>query len=215
MAKEIPIQNIYYLLCYAWDQLKEGETIDIAADDSKSLTELFARVLAHGTQHLVSRGFDRGYILHREETPRIRGKLNLSASMTRQVWQHGRMVCEFDELSHNVLHNQILNTTINSLLHARGINSDTLDLLNLQAHNLGHIDFVYITSSLFRRVHLYRNNRFYRFLMNVCDLIHNSKLPEQKDGITRFQDFVRDPKQMPYLFEKFVRNFVSGVPVTP
>lgn len=207
MAKEIPIQNIYYLLCYAWDQLKEGETIDVVADDSKSLTELFARVLSHGTQHLVRRGFDRGYISHREEIPRIRGRMNLSASMARQTWQHGRMVCEFDELSHNILHNQILKTTINSLLHTDGIEDDTRDLLHLQSHNLNHIDSVHITSRLFQRVHLHRNNRFYRFLMNVCELIHNSRLPDQQDGTTRFQDFIRDPRQMPYLFEKFVRNF--------
>jgi len=49
MAKEIPIQNLYFMLCYAWDQLAEGKLVDINATDSKSLNELFARVLAHGT----------------------------------------------------------------------------------------------------------------------------------------------------------------------
>jgi 5-methylcytosine-specific restriction enzyme subunit McrC len=207
VASEIPIRNIYYLLCYAWDQLQEGETIDVLANDIKSLPELFARVLAQGTQHLVKRGFDRGYVICCEETPRIRGKLNLSVSMTRQTWRHGNMVCEFDELSHNILHNRILKTTINSLLQTTGIGSETLDLLYMQSRNLSLIDSVHITSGLFRRVHLHRNNHFYKFLMNVCELIHNSKLPEQKDGIIRFRDFIRDPKQMPHLFEKFVRNF--------
>lgn len=209
MAKEIPIQNLYFLLCYAWDQLAEGALIDIKASDSQSLSELFARVLAHGTQHLVKRGFDRGYLVHSEETPRLRGHLNLSESMQRLSWRQGRMVCEFDELDHNILHNRILKSTILDVLHAGGVEKETRNLLREQSASLRHIDPVHITSGIFRRVHLHRNNRFYRFLLNVCELIHDSKLPEQQDGKTRFRDFIRDPKRMPYLFESFVKNFYA------
>lgn len=209
MAKEIPIQNLYYLLCYAWDQLAEGELIDIKASDARSLEELFARILARGTQHLLKRGFDRGYLTHREEISRLRGRIHLSASMERLSWRQGRMVCEFDELDHNILHNRILKTTINAVVRAGGIEKETRELLREQAATLRRIDPVHITSGLFRRVHLHRNNRFYRFLLNVCELIHDSKLPEQQDGNTRFRDFVRDPKKMPYLFEKFVKNFYA------
>jgi len=209
MAKDIPIQNLYYLLCYAWDQLAEGELIDIKASDSKSLTELFAIILANGTSYLIRRGFDRGYILQSEETPRLRGRFNLSASMQRMTWQQGRMVCEFDELDHNVLHNRILKTTIGDVLHSKGIGKETRERLREQADLLQHVDPVKITSGLFRRVHLHRNNRFYRFLLNVCELIHDSKLPEQEDGTNRFRDFIRDPKRMPYLFESFVKNFYA------
>ena len=207
MAHAIPIQNLYYLLCYAWDQLAEGELVDIAANDSKSLTELFGRVLSQGTMRLMRRGFDRGYILESEETPRLRGRLDISASMERLSWQRGRMVCEFDELNHNVLQNRILKTTLEDLWHAEGVGKETQDLIHRQLEALREVDRVFITSGLFRRVHLHRNNRFYRFLLNVCELLHESKLPEQKDGKTRFRDFVRDPKLMPGVFEKFVRNF--------
>ena len=85
----------------------------------------------------------------------------------------------------------------------------TRELLREQAATLRHIEPIHITSGIFRRVHLHRNNRFYRFLLNVCELIHDSKLPEQQDGRTRFRDFVRDPKRMPYLFESFVKNFYA------
>jgi len=55
----IPIQNIYYLLCYAWDKLEEKEIVDVEPLDSTSLADLFARVLINGTNHLLKRGFDR------------------------------------------------------------------------------------------------------------------------------------------------------------
>ena len=207
MSAEIPIQNLYYLLCYAWDQLAEGEVVDIAADDSKSLTELFARILTQGTQRLMKRGFDRGYLPEVEETPRLRGKLDISASMKRLSWREGRMVCEFDELSHNVLHNRILKTTLEDLWHAEGIGSEVRDLIHRQLEAMRGIERVAITSGLFGRVHLHRNNRFYRFLLNVCELLHDSKLPEPRAGPNRFQAFVRDPKLMPAVFESFVKNF--------
>lgn len=207
MAGEIPIQNLYYLLCYAWDQLEEGDLVDIAADDSKTLVELFARVLTNGTQRLVRRGFDRGYLVEVEETARLRGKLNLNESLGRLSWQRGTMVCEFDELSHNVLHNRILRTTLEDLWHAEGVGDVMRDLIHRQLEILRQVDRVTITSGLFRRIHLHRNNRYYRFLMNVCELLHDSKIPEQRDGKVRFRDFVRDQRRMPYLFESFVKTF--------
>ena len=33
----IPIQNIYYLLCYAWDKLEEKEVVDVDPIESTSL----------------------------------------------------------------------------------------------------------------------------------------------------------------------------------
>lgn len=207
MAAEIPIQNLYYLLCYAWNQLAEGEEIDIAADQCKSLTELFARVLANGTQQLLRRSLDRSYLSRHEETSRLRGRLMMTESLSRQSWERGAMVCEFADLSHNILPNRILKTTISQLLHAEGIGPETHDLLHQQAAALLEIEPIRLTSRHFHRVPLHRNNRHYRFLLNVCELLYDSRLPEQRDGQIRFRDFVRDPRRMPYLFEKFVKNF--------
>ena len=34
---KIPIQNIYYLLCYAWDKLEEGEKNKVNKDNFTKL----------------------------------------------------------------------------------------------------------------------------------------------------------------------------------
>ena len=41
----IPITNIYYLLCYAWDRLDEKDVVDVHPEEEKDLADLFARVL--------------------------------------------------------------------------------------------------------------------------------------------------------------------------
>ena len=56
---EIPIQNIYYLLCYAWNNLEEKDLIDIKSIQSTNLADLFAKVLISGITHLLKRGIDR------------------------------------------------------------------------------------------------------------------------------------------------------------
>ena len=58
----IPIQNIYYLLCYAWDRLEARDLIDVSSLAGSRTENLFAKVLAEGTSHLFLRGLDRGYI---------------------------------------------------------------------------------------------------------------------------------------------------------
>ena len=71
----IPIENIYFLLCYAWDKLAEKEVVNVDPIESTSLADLFAKVLVSGTNHLVKRGFDRGYVTHSEWVTRLRGRI--------------------------------------------------------------------------------------------------------------------------------------------
>lgn len=207
MPQDIPIQNVYYLLCYAWDRLDVDGTIDVSAKDSQTLDDLFARVLINGTDYLVRHGFDRDYILEREETPKLRGRIDIGASMQRQTWRQGRMVCEFDEFSYNVLHNRILRTTIKQMLRCNRLDNKLADQLRLKLQVMGDIKSITITKQLFRRVRIHRNNRHYRFLMNVCELIHDSLLPTENQGESRFQNFLREEKAMAALFEKFVKTF--------
>jgi hypothetical protein len=99
----IPIQNIYYLLCYAWDKLAEKEVVDVDPIDSTSLADLFASVLINGTNHLLKRGFDRGYVHEHEWMGRLRGRICFQEAIRTNAVRTGRLPCDFDELSYNVL----------------------------------------------------------------------------------------------------------------
>src|SRR5207253_3464761 len=102
---DIPIQNIYYLLCYAWDHLEEGAVVDIGGLDSTELADLFAHVLIGGTNHLLRRGLDRGYLTCSDDLATLRGKIDVTATIKRSLTTKARAHCHFDELSHDVLHN--------------------------------------------------------------------------------------------------------------
>lgn len=207
MNDSIPIQNIYYLLCYAWNKLDEGGTVDVSSINSTELADLFARVLTSGIQHLIRIGFDRNYLVFSEETPRIRGRINFPVSIKRNLLRRGRPLCEFDELSYDVLHNRILKSTVDNLLRTDGLNNDLKKELWETSKWLRDVTPVRLSSQIFRRVQLHRNNSYYRFLLNVCVLVFENLLVDESTGQSRFRDFVRDEGQMRALFEEFVRNF--------
>lgn len=204
---QIPIQNIYHLLSYVWTSLNESGEIDVDANDCHSIEELLTRILVNGTQRLLKNGLDSDYILHSDETSRLKGRFDLTSSFSRQTMQQGRMVCEYDELSSNVLHNQILKTTVELVFNNNKLSNEYQNLLRRQKNQLRYIQSVDLTKSIFRRVKLHRNNRQYKLLMNVCELINSSLLPTEHAGKRRFRNFIRDKASMHSLFESFVRNF--------
>jgi 5-methylcytosine-specific restriction enzyme subunit McrC len=203
----IPIQNIYYLLCYAWDKLDERDVVDVDPIDATTLADLFARVLINGTNHLLKRGFDRGYVPQQEWTVRLRGRICFQETIRTNATRSGRLPCAFDELSYDVLHNQILKATMRRLIRTQGLAPECAEGLAQLCRMFSDIRDIELTTRLFGRVQLYRNNKFYDFLLKVCELIHRNLLVSEKSGSSKFMDFVRDKRQMAILFENFVRTF--------
>jgi len=204
---KIPILNIYYMLVYAWDVLDEAENLRLQAEDCTQLVDLFARVLYSGTEAVLRRGLDRGYVSHREAIAGIRGKLDVSASIKANTFRHARAVCEFDELTHDVQHNRILKSTIRRLLNVPDLSPALRDDLAETHYRLHQIAEIELSDGAFRSLQLHRNNRHYRLLIDVCRLIHQARLTSEDAGESEFRDFFRDERRMRTLFERFVRNF--------
>lgn len=208
MSATIPILNLYYLLTYAWDQYQPGGAREVDAENCPDLENLFAVMLCGGLRQLERRGVDRDYIPHTEMTSRLRGKLHLMESVSRLTPLAGCMVCSFDDLSMDVLHNQILKSTALSLLKRGGLTLENRRELNHALEPLAAVQALHLRRRMFRRVQLHRNNRIYRFLLGLCELVHRRVMPaEQRGGPQRILDLLRDQVVMHSLFEKFVRNF--------
>jgi len=203
----IPIQNIYYLLCYAWDKLPEKDVVAVDAIATTTLADLFAKVLINGTNHLLKRGFDRGYVSQHEWTGRLRGRIAFQETVRKNATVTGRLPCDFDELSYNVLHNRILKATMRRLIRTEGLAAECSEGLNRLGRLFSDIQDIDLTGRVFGQVQLHRNNQFYDFLLKVCELIYRNLLVSEKPGTSKFMDFVRDRRQMAVLFESFIRTF--------
>jgi 5-methylcytosine-specific restriction enzyme subunit McrC len=205
----IPIENIYYLLCYSWNRLEEAEIVDVNAIKSTDILELFAKVLVSGCNHILRRGLDRSYIAIEEDTRRLKGKINFTNSIKRNLIKSAILNCEYDEMSYDILHNQILKTTIYTLLKA-DIDREIQEDLRGIYHSLNEVSLINLSRKSFRKVQLHSNNFFYDFLLKICEIIHDNIFIDENSGNYKFRDFTRNESLMARLFEEFVRNFYDS-----
>ena len=209
MAKAIPVENIYYLLAYAWDRLDEADAAAVSGLSAHHLVELFARVLRSGVSHLLLRGLDRAYVAETAELAGIRGRIEIAESTRRLAFERGRAVCTFDELSIDTPANRIIKTTLRRLAAEASLGPEDAESLRDLYRRMPGVESIALRDSSFRRVNVSINRSHYGFLLDVCELVHHNLLTDEKTGDLRFRDFTRDDAQMARLFETFLRRFYA------
>ncbi|MBI5102825.1 MAG: 5-methylcytosine-specific restriction endonuclease system specificity protein McrC [Nitrospirae bacterium] len=205
----IPIQNVYFLLCYAWDRFDEGDMKEVSSTDCRNIADLLATVLCRGVSRLLKKGLDRGYVEQEKIINTVRGRIDIGYTARHGLHQRGRVLCRFDELEYDVLHNQIIKSTLRLLLRLEELGGKNMhDVWGLYRRltDIGETD---LSAATFSRITFHRNNGDYRFLLHICELIATYALPEEKTGSYRFREFLRDEKRMSYIFQQFVLNFLS------
>ncbi len=158
IPQQIPIANLYYLYCYAWDRFSEGKSLATGAETSPDLPNLLTRVLLNGMQLLFRRGLDRTYQPVADELSTVRGHIELWASLRLQSRNARRLHCAYDELSHDVLHNQILKATLKRLCALSHLERPLLAEAKRMLFRLHDIMDIRLTRDCFARVQLHRNN---------------------------------------------------------
>src|SRR5580698_6195525 len=119
----IPIANLYYLLCYAWNRLDELDFVDVQALPRQDLPNLLARILINGVKRLIRQGVDRSYVARVEDSQNPKGKINIADSLKRGLLLQNSVACVVDELSRDVLHNRIIRTTMHRLASTKEVDS--------------------------------------------------------------------------------------------
>jgi 5-methylcytosine-specific restriction enzyme subunit McrC len=203
----IPIKNLFFILCYAWGRLDEGELVSASVDEVNTPQDLLARILINGSNRVLKDGLDRGYLEFAEESSSLRGKIDFSSSISKLLFEQAKAATFVDELSHNILHNQILKTTLLSLSNSDLVDAKLRNELARLVRKFNGVDLIRLTASVFKRVQIHQNNSFYAFLTNVCELVYLQGTPNSELGDIKIRDFSRDEVKMRKVFQDFVFNF--------
>ncbi|WP_460581685.1 5-methylcytosine restriction system specificity protein McrC, partial [Hymenobacter luteus] len=206
----IPIQNLYYLLCYAWNRLPErAELLATEAAAFHRPLELLTHVLLTATRRQLRQGLPVAYAERTAELPELRGRVQLAPTLSRDLLRRGRVVCQFDELGPDTPLARLLLGTLQQLGRTRSL---PLALRHEVRALLRRFPAAVRpeppTAAALRAVRRLRPTGSAGFLLSVCELIYQSALPSpEAAGPTRFRDFRRDEQLMARVFEQFVRNF--------
>ena len=200
----IRIQNVYYMLAYAFQVLNEQGYKSVATEDFGNVAELCAAILIRGISTQIKRGLGKAYISQTEVLSSLRGKVDISETVKTQSILRKKMICSYDDFSVNTFMNQIIKSTILLLLRADIVKARKKALRKLLVFfdDVDTIDLYSVNWNL----QYNRNNQTYRMLMAICYLVVKGLLQTQSDGSTKLMDFL-DEQRMHRLYEKFILEY--------
>ena len=199
----IPVQNIYYMLSYAFQVLNEKGYKDIATEQFDNVAELCAAILSKGITVQLKRGLGKEYIPQTEALSSLRGKIDITESIKTQSLLRKQLICIYDDFTVNSYLNRILKTTM-VLLHAdvSKVRKKAIRKLMIYFADVDVLDVHNINWN----IRYDRNNQSYRMLISICYLVVKGLLQTNTDGSTRLMVFI-DEQRMCRLYEKFILEY--------
>ena len=200
----IPIQNIYYMLSYAFQVLNEQGYKNIATEQFHNTAELMAAILEKGIAIQLKRGLGKEYISQTEALSSLRGKIDIAESIKTQSMLRKQLICTYDEFSVNSIMNQIIKSTVELLLRSNISKQRKKNLRKLMVY-FSEVDFI-DSYTVNWNVQYNRNNQTYRMLISICYLVVKGLLQTQSNGHTKLMDFL-DEQRMCRLYEKVILEY--------
>lgn len=200
----IRIQNIYYMLAYAFQVLHEQGYKDVATEDFENTAELLSAILCRGVSVQLKRGLCRQYITNEEPLASPRGKIEIGESIKSQAIRKKQLVCAYDDFSVDAYTNRIIKTTMALLLKANISKTRKKELRKLLIFfdGVSALD----THNINWDIQYDRNNQTYRMIIAICQLVIKGLLQTSADGSTRIMDYA-DDQTMAKLYEKFILGY--------
>lgn len=203
--KGIIIKNIFYMLSYAFQELRKNTYESISIEKFDNIYDLFAEIIAKGVSQQLKQGLHRSYIEEQDSIPTLRGKLNLPETIRHKVNQRQLLECEFDEYSPDNLFNQILKSTVLLLICSTDVKPERKKLLRKILLYFSDIQEINLKTVKWRNLRFDRNSKTYQMLLYLCYFVVQESLLTTDEGKFKQQKF--SDERMCRLFEKFVLEY--------
>ena len=200
----IRIQNIYYMLAYAFQVLHEQGYRSIATEGFNNTANLCAEILIRGLGIQIKRGLCHDYIQQTEQMSTIRGRIDISESIRSQSLRKNQIVCIYDKFSVNSNPNRIIKSTILRLIRSDIAKTRKKNLRKLLIY-FNDVEEIDLNTTNWT-IQYNSNNQTYRMLISICHLIIKGLLQTQTDGTHRLMEFF-DEQRMHRLYEKFILEY--------
>lgn len=200
----ILIQNIYYMLSYAFKVLQEKGYRDIETEEFKNVADLLSEILIKGVKIELKRGILKGYVETEDTISTIRGKINIRETINHQTLINNKVVCNYDEYTENIYLNKIIKTTMLYLLH-NDISKERKKKIKNVLLYFKEVDILDI-HDINWKITYNKNNQNYRMLIYICNFIIKGLIQTKSNGKNRLLDF-EDEQKMSSLYEKFILEY--------
>ena len=203
--KGILIRNIYYMLTYAFQDLRQNNYEDICGEKFDNILDLFAEILYRGVSFQLKRGLHKDYIQHADNLPTIKGKISINDTFKLRLQRKKLISCEYDIFTEDNIHNQIIKSTLTLLISSAEIKTARkrrLRSLMLFFSNVSDCD---LKCTRWNSIKYDRNTSTYRMLHHFSYFVVRRLLLTTETGPYKTRNF--DEELMSRLFEKFVLSY--------
>jgi 5-methylcytosine-specific restriction enzyme subunit McrC len=196
-------------MLYASDLTRIGGAFDARVEeDTNDIPELIARLLTDTVECRLRRNFTRGYCYREKMLTRVRGRINILTTESRQLLSKGQVFCRFEELTVDTPRNRLVRAALEvmarfvrnkdlsrqcrafaAILSRAGVGGARPSRAELAADQIG------------------RNDAADRYMVALARLAFDLALPTEDAGATPLVAPYREEAWVRQLFEKAVLGF--------
>jgi 5-methylcytosine-specific restriction enzyme subunit McrC len=181
---------------------------DFAAelDKEENYYDILVKMFIHELENILQQGLLKGYQLYEDNVIYVKGKILFKENISLNYNRPDKVYCSFDELSEDIIENQIIKFVLHSLLQCYFRNEKiTTKLIEMKSY-LDNISFSSFTKNATKLIEHNPLNLRYRSILVLCDLFLQDLSIENRIGTISANSYFID---MNLLFEKFIISILK------
>lgn len=205
-------KNIFYMLCYAVDELSRLQLSSTDPEHFKSTLDVLCALMIEALKPWLNGSKNRDYRQKQIVTDKPYGKIDLYKSVVSGVYSSGKLACTVNKLSIDSEQNRVIKLAIAELIAACKRNMD-----EVCDENVVKLSRIMREFSVVRDITLAEYRRNYKLVstdnvdcrpaLAASKIILAMTLPDDKsEGGSILKSRV-DTERLKYIFQKFVVNF--------
>lgn len=207
---KIPVRNVWLLFLYASGLAQFRDRFEAEIEDSPDFKSLVARLLCFATEKRLRRNLSFGYRRREDVLRRVRGRIDILESVSRDLFRRGEVACRFEELTLDTPRNQLVRAALERL-SGWLVNEDLCHRCRTLAHALGRagVSGTKPSRSEIAADQIARHEGEDRLMVSLAKAVFDLVLPTEQEGTRSLLRAQRDETAFRKLFEKAIGNFFA------
>ena len=206
----IPVRNVWFLFVYAYDLARFQGRFKAEVEDSPNFKSLIARLLCHVLETRLRRNLSFGYRSRQDTLKRVRGRIDIFETLSRNLFRRGEVACRFDELTIDTPRNRLIRAALSAL--SNQLDDRTLiHRSKILSGVLGRAGVSGVKPSRGEMAsdQIGRHEADDRLLISLALAVFDLVLPTEQEGVRSLLRAQREVTEFRRLFERAVGNFFS------
>lgn len=206
-SPQIPLRNIWLLFLYAADLARFKGQLGVETETASDLPELVARLLVQVVQQRLRRNLSHGYQARHAVLSRVRGRIDVLATVSGQLLKQGRVACRFEEHTMDTPRNRLVRAALDQLANRVSKTTVVHDCKAL-SQQLGRIGVAAQKPSRAAMAtdQISRNETSDLLMVSLAKMVFEVLIPSEHAGQSYALGVDMDVHLIRRLFEKAVAN---------